>query len=158
MSPADTRRNSEKLGLEEPWWVEKSAPGEQAPFGKQLNRVGGGPRSWMMGFMKEELGMGSLASVRRSNLVGAVGCRSHAYSSVYGKTLQSSLPLCLRLVAIEGATYQAGGKMTLKGLSDVLLPSITSFLFLLGTLILVWNVDNRRAIELAYFSLSKLPQ
>lgn len=110
MSPADTRRNSEKLGLEEPWWVEKSAPGEQAPFGKQLNRVGGGPRSWMMGFMKEELGMGSLASVRRSNLVGAVGCRSHAYSSVYGKTLQSSLPLCLRLVAIEGATYQAGAR------------------------------------------------
>ena len=48
MSPADTRRNSEKLGLEEPWWVEKSAPGEQAPFGKQLNRVGGGPRSWMI--------------------------------------------------------------------------------------------------------------
>ena len=102
MSPADTRRNSEKLGLEEPWWVEKSAPGEQASFGKQLNRVGGGPRSWTMGFMKEELGMGSLASVRRSNLVGAVGCRSHAYSSVYGNTLQASLPLCLRLVAIEG--------------------------------------------------------
>lgn len=158
MLPADTGRNSEKLGLEGPWCVEKSAPGKQAPFGKQLNRVTGGPRSCTTGFMKQELGMGSLASVRRSNLVGAVGCCSHSYSSVYGKTLQPSLPLCLRLAVIEGSTHHTGGKMPLKGLSDVPLSSITSFLFLLGTLILVWNIDNRRAIELAYFSLRKLPQ
>lgn len=39
MSPAGSGRNSEKLGLEGPWQVEKSVPGEQAPLGKQLNSV-----------------------------------------------------------------------------------------------------------------------
>lgn len=100
MSPADTGRNSEKLGLGGPWCVEKSAPGKQHPWEAAEQGYGGGPRSCTTGFMKR-LGMGSLASVRRSNLVGAVGCCSHSYSSVYGKTLQPSLPLCLRLAVIE---------------------------------------------------------
>ena len=55
------------------------AGGEISPrrantLGEAAEQGWGGPRSCMMGFVEEELGMGSLGSVRRSNGVGAAGC------------------------------------------------------------------------------------
>lgn len=50
------------------------SPKRASTLGEAAEQGWGGPRSSVMGFVEEELGMGSLGSVRRSNWVGAVGC------------------------------------------------------------------------------------
>lgn len=148
MSPVEVGRNSEKLGLP----TEDPRGRDWCPYNlwQRVERVG--EKTWVRhdGTHKRGVRDGSsgLHEEIQHERVGVVGSSSSTDSHLY-----MTRPVTESRPAAVGVTHSSEGRGFSNGLSNVPLPLkfMTSFLLLPETLILLWNVDNRRSVQLAFF-------